>query len=58
MKFKSWGNTVHADKCVWRESGKHKMYYLFILRIFFEVGRDVITKIGKLKYPPNCTTAL
>ena len=49
MKFKSWSNSVHADKCSWQESGKHEVYFLNIMRIFVELGRGgVITKVGKL----------
>ena len=49
MKFKSWDETVHADKCVWRESGEEDIYFLNVIRIFHEVGQGVITKIGTLK---------
>ena len=47
MKFKSYDNTVHADKCVWRESGRYNVYLVNIIRIFYEMGRGIITKVGK-----------
>ena len=47
MKCKSYYRTVYADKCIWREAGQVQVYFLNIIRIFYEMRQGVITKVGE-----------
>ena len=47
MKFNTWGDTVSPDTSCWRESGKKKVYFLMVLRVFLEEGVEDVYHIGK-----------
>ena len=47
MKFKTWGNEVDPDKSYWYEYGKETVFYLNVIRVFYEGGPPAYEEIGE-----------
>ena len=53
MKFRTWGNEVDPDKSYWYEGGKETVFYLNVIRVFYESGHPAYEEIGnRLKFLP------
>lgn len=46
MKFKTWSNEVDPDKSYWSEYGKETVFYLNVIRLFYESGPPAYEEIG------------
>ena len=40
MKFSFWKDEVDADRSCWMERGKAHVYFLVVLRVFFDATRE------------------
>ena len=46
MKFKTWSNEVDPDKSYWSEYGNETVFYLNVIRLFYEAGPPAYEEIG------------
>ena len=54
MKCHSSIGTADPDECSWRESGKHGVNYVMVLRIFFVMGPPAYEEIGRFWILISC----
>ena len=47
MKFRNWNDGVDPDKSSWLQSGDFTTSFLFVIRVFYEVGQPLYEEIGK-----------